>query len=88
MCDISAEKQKIEALLEDAARAAPMSDCLEERALVELALGVLRCHYADACPDECLRRRCEDFAERLMHRRAVEHWRRASAERLALRKSA
>jgi hypothetical protein len=88
MCDIAQEKQKIETLLEEAARSAPMRDCFDERALIELGLEALRPHYEDACPDECLRHRCEDFAERLMQRRAVELWRRASAERLAFRKSA
>jgi hypothetical protein len=88
MCDIAQEKQKIENLLEEAARRAPMRDCLDERALTELGLEVLRPYYSDACPDECLRHRCADFAERLMRRRAVELWRRASVERLALCKSA
>jgi hypothetical protein len=87
MCDIAAEKQKIDALLEDAARKNPMRDCADERLLTELALRALREHYEDTCPDECLRRRCTEFAERLLRRRAVERWRRASAER-RLRKSA
>jgi hypothetical protein len=87
MCDIADEKQKIDALLEDAARRAPMRDCVDERELTAHGLRLLRAHYADACPDECLRRRCADFAERLMRRRAVELWRRASSER-RLRKSA
>ena len=76
MCDIAAEKQKIDALLEDAARKNPMRDCADERLLTELALRALREHYEDTCPDECLRRRCAEFAERLLRRRAVERWRR------------
>lgn len=81
MCDIAEEKQKIDALLEDAAHVGPMRDCADERMLTELGLRLLREHYADACPDECLRRRCAEFAERLMRRRAVERWRRAGFER-------
>ncbi|MBY6239683.1 hypothetical protein [Methylosinus sp. Sm6] len=81
MCDIADEKQKIDALLEDAAREKPMRDCADERVLTELALWALRKHYEHSCPDECLRRRCAEFAERLLRRRAVERWRSASAER-------
>ncbi|ATQ70093.1 MULTISPECIES: hypothetical protein [Methylosinus] len=81
MCDIAAEKQKIDALLEDAARESPMRDCADERLLTELALRTLREHYEDTCPDECLRRRCTEFAERLLRRRAVARWRRAAVER-------
>lgn len=88
MCDIAEERQKIDALLEEAARVPPMRDCIDERMLTDLGVLLLHEHYSDACPDECLRRRCADFAERLTQRRAVERWRRASEERRGLRRSA
>lgn len=45
--------------------------------LYALGQQALREHYADACPDECIRKRCVDFAARLARRRRAEdsRWR-------------
>lgn len=87
MCDIASEKQKIELILERAAGMEPVRDCIDENHLAEFGLAVLRDHYSDACPDECLRQRCLDFAARLARRRAAER-RRAARGASALRRSA
>jgi hypothetical protein len=81
MCDIATEKHKIDALLERAARDAPMRDRSDERRLAAYALRMLNEYYSGDCPDECMRRRCEDFAARLARQGARERWRTASAER-------
>jgi len=62
MCDLSKERARIDALLSlvlksDAARA-----CKDTGELADVALEALRAHYGDKCPDECMRKRCEDFA--------------------------
>ncbi|WP_166141213.1 hypothetical protein [Methylosinus sp. RM1] len=72
MCDIEGEKRKIDALLERAARAAPASARADESALADFCLAAASEFYATECPDECLRRRCEDFAARVMRREAPE----------------
>jgi hypothetical protein len=68
MCDIEGEKRKIDALLERAARAAPASVRADESALAEFCLVAASEYYSTDCPDECLRRRCADFAARLTRR--------------------
>jgi hypothetical protein len=68
MCDIEAERRKIDALLEAAARAAPASARADESKLAELCLAAASEYYSTECPDECLRRRCVDFAARAMRR--------------------
>lgn len=81
MCDIAKEKHQIDALLERAADMAPMRDCVDENALTDFGLRVLREYYSDACPDECLRQRCMEFAACLARRRKAERWLDAAALR-------
>ncbi|WP_400769019.1 hypothetical protein [Methylosinus sporium] len=66
MCDIESERGRIDALLDAAARAAPAGVREDERALARFCLAALGEHYATECPDECLRRRCDDFVARIM----------------------
>ncbi|WP_159731046.1 hypothetical protein [Methylosinus sp. Ce-a6] len=68
MCDIEGERRKIDALLEQAARAAPAGVRTDESALAEFCLVAASEYYSTECPDECLRRRCVDFAARVMRR--------------------
>lgn len=84
MCDIAGERQKIDGILERAAGMEPMRDCIDEKRLTEFALAVLRDHYSDACPDECLRRRCMDFAALLARRREAERQAAAHAKACAI----
>jgi len=70
MCDIEGERRKIDALLELAARAAPAGVRADESALAEFCLVAASEYYATECPDECLRRRCVDFAARVTRRGA------------------
>ncbi|CAN2532267.1 hypothetical+protein [Methylocapsa aurea] len=81
MCDIEGEKRKIDALLERAARAAPASVRASESALAEFCTTAASDHYSTECPDECLRRRCSDFAARVMRRDAADRWRASTAKR-------
>lgn len=87
MCDIAKEKQRIDAILERAAGMEPMRDCVDENELADFGLAALSEYYSDACPDECLRQRCMDFAARVARRRRTERW-RAAAERPMLQRRA
>lgn len=69
MCDIAGERQRIDAILALAAEMEPVRNCLDENRLAEFGLMVLGEYYSDACPDECLRKRCVEFATRLARRR-------------------
>lgn len=69
MCDIERERNKIDAILERAAAMAPVRDCIDAEFLAEFTFAVLSEHYCDACPDECLRKRCIEFAARTADRR-------------------
>jgi hypothetical protein len=71
MCEIEGERNKIDALLDAAARAAPAGARSDESALAQFCLAALGEHYATECPDECLRRRCDDFAARVMRGDAI-----------------
>jgi len=81
MCDIEGEKRKIDALLERAARGAPASVRADESALAEFCMIAASEFYSTECPDECLRRRCADFAARVMRRQAADAWRATTAKR-------
>jgi len=81
MCDIQGEKRKIDALLERAARAAPACVRSSESALTDFCLIAVSEVYSTECPDECLRRRCADFAARVMRRHAADAWRATSEKR-------
>ncbi|MBG0811066.1 hypothetical protein IY145_16975 [Methylosinus sp. H3A] len=81
MCDIRGEKRKIDALLERAARAAPANVRADESALAEFCMITASEYYSTECPDECLRRRCADFAARVMRRETADAWRATMAKR-------
>lgn len=72
MCDLAKERERIDAILEWAAKQTPVRDRVDENELAEFALAVLREHYADTCPDECMRARSRDFATRLARRRKAK----------------
>lgn len=72
MCDLAKERKRIDAILGWAAIQEVVRDSTDEAELTNFALVALREHYADACPDECMHKRCKDFAARLARRRRVE----------------
>ena len=69
MCDITQERERIDAILEQALSGTAMFDHRDEDALVEIGLMTLREYYADICSDECMRARCEAFVARLRRQR-------------------
>lgn len=68
MCDLAKEQKRIDAILGWAAIQEPVRNSIDEAELTDFALAVLREYYADACPDECMRKRCKEFAARLARR--------------------
>jgi len=72
MCDLDKERRGIDSTFGWAAMREPVRNSIDEDELAGFALAVLQGHYADACPDECLRKRCEEFANRLVRIRKSE----------------
>jgi hypothetical protein len=68
MCDITQERERIEAILDQTLGTA-MLDRRDEDSLVETGLLALREHYGDICSEECMRARCEAFVARLKRQR-------------------
>lgn len=62
MCDAAKESKRIDAILAWAMNQPPVRHCVDEAELAGYGLAVLRCCYSDACPDECLRQRCAEYA--------------------------
>ncbi len=62
MCDIANERKRIDAILAWAMIQPPVRHCVDEAKLAGYGLAALRCCYSDACPDECLRQRCAEYA--------------------------
>lgn len=60
MCDITAERAKIDRLLLDSLRENPGGS---PRELSERSMRTLLEHYGDACPDQCVARRVEAFVD-------------------------
>ncbi len=77
MCDIANERKRIDAILAWAMTQPPVRYCVDEAKLAGYGLAALRCCYSDACPDECLRQRCAEYAA------VVANSRRARSERAA-----
>jgi hypothetical protein len=69
MCDIAKERRKIDAILESAVERNDVRDCLDESRLTEFCMIALDDFYSEACPDECLRKRCVEFAAQVVRRR-------------------
>jgi hypothetical protein len=62
MCDIVKERKRINAILAWAMSQPPVIDSVDEAKLAGYGLAVLRRSYSDACPDECLRQKCAEYA--------------------------
>lgn len=62
MCDAAKVSKQIDAILTWAMNQPPVRHCVDETELAGYGLAVLRCCYSDACPDECLRQRCAEYA--------------------------
>ena len=60
MCDIAAERAKIDLLLLDSLRETAGGS---PEQLSEASMRKLLEHYGDACPDQCVARRVEAFVE-------------------------
>lgn len=65
MCDLAGERKRIDELLLLAVNSDAARECRDESELTVIALGALREHYDDKCPDECIRKRCEQFAAQI-----------------------
>lgn len=62
MCDLASEKQRIDSILASAMNHGPARFSADEVELAGHGLAALRGYYADTCPDECMRKRCEEYA--------------------------
>lgn len=62
MCNLAEERKRIDELLFLALKSDSARACADAAELTEVALSALRAHYDDKCPDECIRKRCEEFA--------------------------
>lgn len=71
MCGVTIERERIEAILEQAIPGTAMLDRRDEDALVETALFALREYYGDICSEECMRARCEAFVARMKRQRLL-----------------
>jgi len=66
MCDLVKERKRINELLFLALSGEAARSCEDAGQLSEVALRALREHYDDKCPDECIRKRCEEFAHSVL----------------------
>ena len=62
MCDLASEKQRIDTILHWAMNRGGARLSTDEAELASLGLAALRSVYTDTCPDECMRKRCEEYA--------------------------
>ena len=62
MCDLAKEKKRIDAILAEAMNQGPARTSTNEIELAGYGLAALHSHYALSCPDECMRKRCDEFA--------------------------
>lgn len=62
MCDLAKERKHINQVLILALKSDAARECKDSRQLAGVMLEALRAHYADKCPDECIQKRCEEFA--------------------------
>lgn len=62
MCDLALEKNRIDSILAEAMNHGPVRTSIDATELAGYGLAALRTHYALSCPDECMRKRCDEFA--------------------------
>ena len=62
MCDLAKERRRIDSILAEAMNQSSVRTSTDEIELAGCGLEALRSHYALSCPDECMRRRCDEFA--------------------------
>ncbi|MGD9541859.1 hypothetical protein [Methylocystis sp.] len=71
MCDLAKERKRIDSILDEAMSQDPVRMSIDEVELAGYGLAALHRHYALSCPDECMRKRCDEFAALVaMSRRA------------------
>jgi Glu-tRNA(Gln) amidotransferase subunit E-like FAD-binding protein len=62
MCDLASKKRRIDSILASAMNDGGAGGCVDQDELAGYGIAALRIHYADACPDECIRKRCDEYA--------------------------
>ncbi len=62
MCDLANERLRIDSILAEAMNQSPVRTSIDAIELAGYGLAALRSHYALSCPDECMRKRCDEFA--------------------------
>ncbi|MBM3552039.1 MAG: hypothetical protein FJX45_09775 [Alphaproteobacteria bacterium] len=62
MCDLANERRRIDSILAEAMNQSPVRTSIDATELAGYGLAALRSHYALTCPDECMRKRCDEFA--------------------------
>jgi hypothetical protein len=72
MCDLATEKQRIDVLLAWAMSREPVRYSCNDSELAGYGLAVLREYYGDECPDDCIRKRCEEFANMVARSRRLQ----------------
>jgi hypothetical protein len=71
MCDLMGERWRIDAILAHAVNHGRVRYSSNARELLDAALAALHAQYDDACPDACIRKRCEEFATHVARSRAL-----------------
>jgi hypothetical protein len=62
LCDLANERLRIDSILAEAMNQSPVRTSIDAIELAGYGLAALRSHYALSCPDECMRKRCDEFA--------------------------
>jgi hypothetical protein len=70
MCDLIGERARIDAILSHAVNHGRVRNSSNARELLDAALAALQAQYDDACPDACIRKRCEEFTTHVARSRA------------------
>jgi hypothetical protein len=74
MCEIAHERKRIDSILAEAMNQNSVRTSIDEIELAGHGLAALRSHYALSCSDECMRKRCDEFAALVvLSRRAQQH---------------
>lgn len=78
MCDLAKERKRIDSILAEAMNESPVRASIDEIELAGYGLAALRSHYALTCSDECMRKRCEEFAALVALSRRAQHARQTA----------
>jgi hypothetical protein len=74
MCELARERKRIDSILAEAMNQNSVRLSIDEVELAGYGLAALRSHYALSCSDECMRKRCDEFAALVaLSRRAQQH---------------